>query len=188
MGLIPSLVQVRNKARVGGWCFLRFVSHSRDAGALGAVKQDLARAVKRWHLRVSAEDADGVLGLQWQKGVGAGRDKGMLPEMQVPTLLVRIQACMCVHVHKRTHLCIYMYFYFYSYIQSGEKKILLLIIYSLFSTLGLFPWDLGGPWVCAELGPRAVPALARCRSAGRGAPGLRGRPLAHAVGTLVPIL
>lgn len=55
-GTDSSLVQVNSKACIQGWCLLHFGLHSPDAGALGAVKQDLAHTIKCWHLRVSAEN------------------------------------------------------------------------------------------------------------------------------------
>lgn len=111
-GADSSLVQVNSKACIQGWCILACTVWSPDAGVLGAVKQDLAHAIKCQHLRVSAENARpgaavAERGRSWVQQGDAARDTSTSPSY----VYMHIYVCVCIYKH--THFFIYMYFYFY---------------------------------------------------------------------------
>jgi len=82
-GAGSSPVQVSSKACLRAGRYLQFAVRSLDAGP---VNRGLARAIKRRHLGVSAENARP--GAAVSGGVGAGREKGVPPETQVSARLI----------------------------------------------------------------------------------------------------
>lgn len=104
-----------------------FGSGGADAGAVGAVKQDQAHAIKRRHLRVSAEDAAGVLGLPWPKGWERSATRGCCQRCGYqPFLYVYLHIDVCVRT--QTHTFIYVCIFIFVDTYNLEKKILLLLI------------------------------------------------------------